>query len=583
MILSEIITRAAKLCSSGLERDAIELYQDWLNANSSGRQSALARFNLAVLLTEQGHFAGAEKELKLAIQESPKFAQAYFNLGLNLERQSRPEEAIATWLTAINLLKASKTPEDKDLLANSFNQIGRLQESLKNYDEAEYALCKSLSVKQHQPDAIQHLVHLRQKKCAWEQLEQPLELSYTSQQLYISPLAALAHSDSPLTQQLSAMSFHLRKYPFNTPTVVLPNKRTTPVRASKIRIGFVSGDLCTHAVGLLLPEFLKLIDRQQFELIAFDYSPEDGSKTRKDLKNIFQSFMSIKGASDDQAAELIGNSRLDVLFDLHALSSGARPKIFAQRPCRNQVSWLGYIGTTTFPWIDYVLTDRVAFPNSLRNFYTEAPLYLAGSFLPINQLGQRKHLKRRLEKGESVTIGCLNNVYKLSKDVFECWMRIVRDNKNVTMVLLDDNKATTDKLKSTIKNLSVPEGRVKFFKRGTYASYLQQIENIDIYLDTYPYCAGSTARDVVNCGTLMVTLKGTSMVSRMGASILRELSFDNLVANDLEEYESLIGEMIKDLSFKNYLQEDFELKLKDLPSLLRKNVTSFESLMKSVA
>jgi predicted O-linked N-acetylglucosamine transferase (SPINDLY family) len=581
MILSKLIADASALSAGGQPQEAIALYEQWLRADPPQRQSAVARFNLAVLLTEQQRFADAEKQLRLAIEESPKFPQAFYNLGLNLEKQSRPEEAIVSWLQVTSLLKSSKKPEDTDLVVQAYNQIGRLQEQLKNYNEAEFALRKSIELRQHQPDAIQHLVHIRQKKCEWQTLESAEGIGKAAQLAYISPLASLAYSDSPIQQQLSALSFHLRKYPYAYKGVSADQPIRKVAGNAKIRIGFVSGDLCTHAVGLLLPLFLGGIDKNYFELIAFDFSPEDGSQTRKTLKATFTEFYSIKGVTDEQAAELIKSKQVDVLFDMHGLSSGARPKIFAMRPCNIQVAWLGYIGTTSFPWIDYILVDRVAFHSALSQNFSERPLFLEGSFIPINQTASPKPKNFEYKKN-AVVLGCLNNIYKINNELFELWMDILKETSNTRLILLDDNKATTGSLLEAVGNYGIEPHRVSFFKRSTFANYKEELRKIDIYLDTYPYCAGSTARDVINAGTLMVTMKGGTLVSRMGASILSEINLAALIADNFLEYKNLLLELCLNHGFLCSKQVKIESGLEGLDKILYKNVSSFQGVMRSI-
>jgi predicted O-linked N-acetylglucosamine transferase (SPINDLY family) len=353
------------------------------------------------------------------------------------------------------------------------------------------------------------------------------------------------------------------------------------VGKAKIRIGFVSGDLCTHAVGLLLPLFLGGIDKNSFELIAFDFSPEDGSQTRKTLKATFTEFYSIKGVTDEQAAELIKSKQVDVLFDMHGLSSGARPKIFAMRPCGIQVSWLGYIGTTSFPWLDYILVDRVVFPPSLSKTFTETPLYVEGSFIPINQIAPLKITRSSDSLGE-VVLGCLNNVYKINREVFGVWMNVLKLVKSAKLVLLEDNLATKTKLLDEVLKYDIPPNRVKFFKRGTYASYKEQLSKIDIYLDTFPYCAGSTARDVVNSGTVMLTLKGRSLVSRMGASILSEMGIEDLISDNLSDYRERLIDLSTDHGYLNSCRKRFHFATTESSLRLSENISSFHSAIKSI-
>jgi predicted O-linked N-acetylglucosamine transferase (SPINDLY family) len=277
MVIEELVQCAADLQKAGKTPVAIRLYQDWLKAPAPGL-SHVARFNLAVLLSDSGLPAEAEHQLRQAIEAYPTFSQAYFNLGLAVERQGRKDEALGHWLKVVGMADLTN-PEQRGVAIGALNQIGRLQEQLKNYPQAENALKQSLLLDPKQPDALQHWIHLRQKQCKWPVYEPFGEVSEYDMLMASSPLAMLALSDDPLRQLLAAHSFVSRK--FNYP---MAKDRPGPYRHEKIRLGYVSGDLCTHAVGLLLPDFLEAHDKTRFELYAYDFSPEDGSSTRAPVK-----------------------------------------------------------------------------------------------------------------------------------------------------------------------------------------------------------------------------------------------------------------------------------------------------------
>ena len=558
MVIEELVQCAADLQKAGKTPVAIRLYQDWLKAPAPGL-SHVARFNLAVLLSDSGLPAEAEHQLRQAIEAYPNFSQAYFNLGLAVERQGRKDEALGHWLKVVTMADLANK-EQRGVAIGALNQIGRLQEQLKNYPQAENALKQSLLLDPKQPDALQHWIHLRQKQCKWPIYEPFGEITEYDMLMASSPLAMLALSDDPMRQLLAAHSFVSRK--FNYPVA---KDRPGPYAHERIRLGYVSGDLCTHAVGLLLPDFLAAHDKTRFELYAYDFSPEDSSSTRERLKASFDHFIDIRNMRDADVANLIRTHEIDVLLDMHGLSSGARPEIFASRPAPLQITWLGYIGTTTFPWIDYVVADEHSLPGALTPFYSEKVIRLPGSFLPgrastgmalqATPLALAPTLS--VPSGASLVatpatapstpvIGCLNNIYKVKPEMLTTWGQIVLAHPTVELLLLDDNATATENIRGWLLNMGVPAHRIRFYTRGPYAQYRETMRSLTVYLDTYPYNAGSTARDVMDSGVPMVTLSGKTFVSRMCGSVLKEYGRADLVVESYEAYKARVLALLEE-------------------------------------
>jgi predicted O-linked N-acetylglucosamine transferase (SPINDLY family) len=545
MELSELIEQAGLIQAQQGPAASIDVYQSWLAQRSEHPTAHVARFNLAVLLSDAGRPAEAEAHLRLALERFPSFLQAYFNLGLAVERQGRKDEALTHWLKLAGMADLSQE-DQKELAISALNQIGRLQEVLKNYPQAEAALKQSLLLNPKQPDALQHWIHLRQKQCKWPVYEEFGEVREYDMLMATSPLAMLALTDDPVKQLLAATNFVNRK--FNYPEA----KRPPPWQGhEKIRLGYVSGDLCTHAVGLLLPDFLEAHDKSKFELYAYDFSPEDGSETRARLKAVFDHFVDIKTMSDEEVAAKVRSHEIDVLIDMHGLSSGARPKIFALRPAHLQLTWLGYIGTTAFPWIDYVIGDDFVCPVASRPSYSEKLISLPYSFLPMSTgnlvIGNHSPLDELdAETTRPVRLASLNNIYKMTPELLTAWAEVLKrtDGKS-ELWLLDDNQASTNHVRAHLEEHGVDIAKVRFVPRVSYKEHHTRIREMDLFLDAYPYNGGSTARDVVAQGIPFVTLSGVSMVSRMGGSLLMEIGLEELVTFDYSTYVTRILEFVE--------------------------------------
>lgn len=519
--------------------EASDLYRAWL-AHSDSPARFVAHYNHGVLLAASGDLAGADAAYRHAFELNPRFHQARINAGLIAERQGQPARALQLWLDVAAEAAAIDGPIEARAFATiALNHVGRLEESRRQYAAAEAALAESLRLDPAQPDAIQHWVHVRQKQCVWPVYTPPAGMIVNQLIGATSPLAMLAMLDDPAMQWLAAETFVRRKY---TRVDVRPLARQ-PRRDGVMRIGYLSGDLCTHAVGLLLGDLLEAHDRQRCHVTAFDFSPEDGTAHRARLLRACDETVGIHALDDATAAQVIHDRGIDVLIDLHGLSSGARPGILARRPAPHIGTYLGFIGTTALPWVDFVVTDRWTMPESVTPYVTERPLYIDGSMIPLgeNPITSCRFTRESVGlRDDAVVLASFNNVYKLTPSMFACWLRILRQLPQTQLWMLDDNPWATSTLRAHAASAGIDANRLVVASRSTHAEYRQKLTLADVYLDTYPYNAGSTARDVLDAGVPLVTLSGRTPVSRMAGSLLHAAGLDELVADSVEGYERTV-------------------------------------------
>jgi predicted O-linked N-acetylglucosamine transferase (SPINDLY family) len=307
----------------------------------------------------------------------------------------------------------------------------------------------------------------------------------------------------------------------------------------KKRIGFASGDLRQHAVGFLLPTMLQGLDRERYEVYAYDFTTDDGSEHRKQLLNMFDHVRPVHTLTDRQAAERILEDEIDVMVDLHGLSAGARPGIFALHPAPKQGTYLGFIGTTGMPWFDFVITDRHALPPEHAEFFMEKPLYVEGSFIPLTPPDGDLPLVTRADVGlpeDAFVMGAFGNVYKITPEMFGVWMKLLKELPDAVLWLIDDNTTTTENLKNIARTANVNLSRIVFSPRTLHKEFCARMKLCDVYLDTYPYNCGSTTNDVMRAGIPLVTRSGPTMVSRMGHSILSEMGESINITTSEDEY-----------------------------------------------
>lgn len=534
----ELLAHVQQLESLGEHRAAANMYALWIN-HAQAPDKHFALFNYAGLLQNLQRQDEALTAYETCIALKPEFPQPYINLGLLHEKRGQETMALQAWLRLINRRYFEESPSD-EFLTMALNHIGRLQENLKNYDQAEEALEQSLLINPVQPGAIQHWVHIRQKACKWPVYKPLAGVALADMRKYTSPLAMLALSDDPAEQLLAAQSFVSRTYEFK-------QERLSGVyQHERLRIGYVSGDFREHAVGFLLPAMLAGHDKSEYELYGYDFSKEEQTEVRQLIRSQFDHFKSIHHVTDRAAAELIRADEIDILIDLHGLSNGARPGIFALHPAPRQGTYLGFIGSTGMPWLDFVVADPVVLPEELTPYFSEKPLYVEGSFLPrVSYAAKDSHMSRS-QFGipqQAFAMGALGNTYKITPQIFEVWMRLLKRIPDAVICLIDDNKAGTASLRAQALMQGVSPERLIFLARTPHVNFCGLLELMDVYLDTYPYNCGSTTNDVIHAGVPLVTLHGKTMVSRMGLSVLTSLGMGHNATSSLAAYEDKVVEV----------------------------------------
>ena len=541
--IDQIIQVADQFQQQGKSEQADIAYQTWI-AQSSSPLKFVAAFNYGVLLASRGNTEDAIRYYLQAIQLNPTFTHPRVNLGLSLERQGKQEEAIQQW-QMIEADPALKAAAPMEIRTTALNHIGRVREMQRNYAAAEAALTESLALVSNQKDAIHHWFHLRQKQCAWPLLKDLPGLTQNKIVRNMSPLACLAHDDNPAFQMYIGEKIVREKFTYG-------HQRLSEKQRyghDRIRIGYLSGDLCTHAVGLIMPEIFEQHDRSRFEIFLYDYGREDGTALRQRYKNIIENFIPIGALTDQQAAVKIRSDEIDILIDLHGLSQGLRAEILAYRPAPIQMTYLGYIGTTMMPSVDYVITDRYCFTEDMRQYFSEEPMLLNHCCIPTDRKKQVDPTPTREEAGlpvDKFVFASFNNSYKLNERMFASWMNILRQVPNSVLWIVDDNPWATTNLRAFALKHGVDPSRLVFTPRVPTAAYLGRMPMADVFLDNHPYNAGSTASDIMWMGVPMVTLSGNTFVSRMAGSMLHHAGLGELITNSHTAYEQLAVSLAQD-------------------------------------
>ncbi|MGM9479945.1 O-linked N-acetylglucosamine transferase family protein [Roseateles sp. NT4] len=580
--LPQVMEAASRLQGAGALDAAALLYQSWVGATASPLRH-VACFNWGAILGELRRHGEAETVYRMALGLAPTFAQARLNLGHQLEHQGREEEALAEWRTVYdNENPESVGAEPLSLRLHAFNNAARLLEQLKRYDESEALMRRSLELDPRQSDVAQHYVHIRQKQCAWPVYQTVGEVTHNHLLMSTSLLGMLDESDDPALQLLTAQRFVLEK----VTKVTEPPLHKGRQRDGKIKIGYLSGDLHMHAVGLLTAELYELHDKSRFEIHAFSWSREDGTPLRARIKGAMDSYTPLHGIPDRRAAEMIAEAGIDVLVDLQGLTSGARPGILAYRGAPIQVSYLGLPATSALPGVDWILADRFVMPPESLPYHTEKPIYLPHCYQVSDRTRAANPAPSRAEMGlpEDGFVFCaFNNNHKMSEQVWRCWMRVLRQVPNSVLWLLADNPFAQANLTRVAVEEGIAPERLVFAGRAQPADYLARFTLADLFLDTFPYNAGTTASDCLWMGTPILTRSGKTYISRMAGSLLTAVGLPDLITTTLEEYEQravqIGNQPARAASYKRYLAEHgHSSPLFDIPAIVRDIEAEFERL-----
>lgn len=510
------------------------LYRTWVQRIRSPF-NGIAWFNLGVVLFGEGDAEGGREAYQKALEITPRFPQAMANLGLVFERLGNPEAAIEQW-SKVEEIANPDVPDERQVLIASLNNIGRLQENLKQYAPACAALEKSLTLNPDQPDAIHHLVFLRQKQCRWPIYDPVGQATAEMFRQHTSALAMLNISDDPEAQLAAALNYSRRKIPSGLPQLAPAHG----YQHDKIRIAYCSGDFCTHPVAMLTVELFECHDKSRFEIYAFCWSRDDKSPLRQRILNAVDHYIRVHGMDDVAIARLIREHEIDILVDLQGQTSGAKTTMLAHRPAPIQITYLGLPATTGLPCVDYVIADRFLIPEEYARFYSEKPLYMPD----VYQVSDRKRESSPAPTkkscglpGRKFIFCSFNNNHKYTLEVFTTWMNILRRVPNSVLWLLADNPWAKENLKKEAAAQGVDPERLIFAERASPPDYLARYLVADLFLDTFPFNAGTTANDALWMGLPVLTLSGRAFAARMAGALLTAAGLPELITEDLQAYE----------------------------------------------
>ena len=492
----------------------------------------------------------------LAIQ--PDDADAWNGRGAVLHTLGRYDDALASFERAL-----TARPDFPDAL-NSHALLLKVHRG--DYGIALTELKRSLALDPAQPFIPGELLHLKMQAGDWSSLAEEktrLDEGVRAGLPIVRPFIYQAVSDNPADLQKCARIFSGRLFADRGRSVF-------EVRShKKIRLGYVSGEFKEHATADLMAGLYERHDRDRFEVIAIDNTGPNDSPMRKRLEAAFDQMLDISQLGDEESSQLIRSQEIDILINLNGYFGAPRTALFAQRSAPIQVNYLGFPGTLGAAFMDYIIADRIVIPEQDKVFYDEKVVWLPHSYQANDDRRAVPALApTRADAGlpENAFIFCsFNQSYKLTPDTFASWMRILKATPGSVLWLLDGLAPLADNLRPAAEQLGVSGHRILFAPFVAAEKHRERLACANLFLDSLPCNAHTTASDALWAGLPLLTCRGSSFSGRVAASLLQAIGLPELITETSEQFESLAIRLAKASDELNALRMKLRANRLDAP------------------
>jgi protein O-GlcNAc transferase len=550
-----------------------EALASWDNSIALNPNFAEAYSNRGNALQELQRLEEALASYDRAIALKPGHAPAYSNRGMALQALKRLGEALASFDRAVAL--KSDYAEGHANRGIVLKELRRLPEALASCDQAialrpDYAEAhfnrgivlkdlgrlaealastnKAIALKPDLNDGT--ALYLKMNLCDWADIQADfaaLESRISTGASPFGPFALLAFSDAPALQLDAAKRFVEATHPKNDRLGAI--QKYPP--HGRIRIGYFCADFRDHPTSRLLCGVFERRDKDKFETFAFSFGRSHDSMTTR-LRASFDHFLDVQNVSDEKIAALARENEIDIGIDLMGFITDSRPGIFAYGAAPIQASYLAYPGTMGAEYIDYVIADATIIAKPQQDFYAEKVVCLPNTYQANNYGDERFSFESACTRAQAglpetgFVFCCFNNNYKITPDVFDLWMRILKQCELSVLWLLEDNPAAAANLRKEAAAREVDPARLIFAPRLPLPEHLARHRLAGLFLDTLPYNAHTTASDALWAGLPVLTRIGETFASRVAASLLRAIDLPELVTTSPETYAALAIELAAD-------------------------------------
>lgn len=507
--------------------EALLRFTDALALNSDNAETLN---NRGTVFNDIRDYNAALADFDRALALDPRQAGAHFNRSKALAELARYDEALAACEAALAL-----QPD----MAEAWFGRGFIFAKLRRPVEAVAAYRRAHTLNPELPLLKGNLLHQTMLVCDWrgiEDLVTEIEVDLAAGKLAAEPFGWQGIARSEASLQRCAELANAAQFGKSPP----PKSVQKAVAGRKIRIGYLSGEFREQATSLLLVGVLEQHDKSDFEIVAFDNGVDDGGPTRQRINHAVDRIVDISAMSDVEATAAIRAENIDILVNLNGYFGAQRNGVFARRAAPIQVNYLGFPGTLGASFMDYIIADRHVLPAGHRRFYSEKVAWLPHCY-QANDDRRDIAVETPTRENCGLPVGfvfcCFNNAYKITPQIFDSWMRILVAVEGSVLWLLDDSEAAVANLRREAQARGVDPVRLIFAKRLPPAEHLARHRCADLFLDTLPYNAHTTASDALWAGLPLLTCEGHTFAGRVAASLLRALDLPELIACDSSDFE----------------------------------------------
>ena len=492
----------------GKNNQAIDVYLSLMNSDFS----AFANNNLSLIYLELGEYDKSIEHAKNALNINSDYHDAKYNLALSLFEK-------------------------------------------KNYTESLSIAKNLINFESHKAKAYELKIRIEQLICDWSSYEDTNEL-LSKNKIIVHPFLHISHVMDNEKNQINARYW----------TNQLSNNKkdnSFPRPKSKIKLGFLCGEIRNHPTYYLIRNLFKHIDKEIFSVFMFSYNHNQTEKN--EIVQYFTDFVDLDGLDDNDASKCLSDYSLDILIDLTTIISHNRQSILNDNSAKFIISYLAFPGTTGSSLYDFMLTDKTVTPGTQQNYFEEKFLFLPNTYQVNNGEVNITEITTRESFGlpaDGLILGSLNQSFKLDPVLFEIWLQIIQKHDNTYLWLLDEN----DEMKKNINNFigdRIDLKRIIYAKRLDYPEHLSRIQHIDIALDTRIYNGHTTSIEMIQSCIPLVTLKGNHFASRVSASLLEALNMDELITTNIDDYKETVSSLIENTTMRNKIKNTMRVQLKE--------------------
>ncbi|MEZ0261983.1 MAG: tetratricopeptide repeat protein [Alphaproteobacteria bacterium] len=515
-----------------------EALQSYNKALAQRPKMLEALVNRSTLFYDLRRMDEALADCDAVLAQVPNFAEVHLNRANMLREKGSHPEALAA---------ATRAAELKPGYAEAHATRGSLLRLMRRKEEARDAFRAAMEANPDAPMAQGLYLHAKMVLCDWADygaLAARLSGGLRAGKPVTSPFPYLAMPSTPQEQLTCARLYVARQHPPQAPLW-----KGEKYKNAKIRIAYLSADFHGHATAYLMAGLFEAHDRSRFDIRAYSFGKPEKSAMRSRLEQSFSAFIDVQKHDDGAIARMLLENETDIAIDLKGFTQEARAGIFARRPAPVQVNYIGYPGTMGAPYIDYIIADSHLIAAGDETAYSEKIVRLPDTYQPNDRKRAiANETPSRASQGlpeKAFVFCCFNNSYKITPDIFAVWMRLLKQVEGSVLWLLDSGEAVKTNLKREAAAQGIDAGRLVFAPRLPPPRHLARHRAADLFLDTLPYNAHTTASDALWAGLPLVTCKGGTFAARVAASLLAAAGLPEMITTTLADYEALALSLAK--------------------------------------